>query len=786
MTTVVHRARGFDPCERETRKIVGLDPPIDVVAAMDRRSPQRRATASLLDEQVTDEHTTDEQVTDEQVTDEHVDGPWEPSAPRPLRSGGLLPGTRWVLRRWLGAGGMGEVFEVEHAELRRRCAVKLLNDRVARHPRAVRAFFDEGRAATRAGSPYIAEVFDLATLADGRPFIVMELVEGRSITSLLEPGRCSLEQVLAIMRQAAKGLQAAHDAGVIHRDIKPENLLLTRSADGRRDMVKIVDFGIATIIEDRPHAHGNQLAGTPCYMAPEVLLSLPYDGRADQYALACMAYELLAGRPPFDQPSVVEIHQAHLEQQSPPPLRELVPKLPAELEAVIMRALHRDPDARYPNLAELEAALCEAQLQAGVETAWDDLPPPEVHPDRRARILAGFGAREPEHHLQRALRRRAVRAAIASSLMLGVMTAAAAGWWWPEPGSGESLARIEELESEARRLAEAAAFVYPTPAHADRTAFVALLELEALEGPRHEQARARAAVLRDELATTLTSLGDRYWELEGGQPFAREFYAQALLFDPEREPPLSRATLTVLGHQRLEEQAAALSFSDGELLALEPLVVLSHPDHETALWGLSQWAGGDPPVALSTLGHVETLLGAAEGPVEELPSGTSSEPSDGAAEPVAMVEAVVRPTPNASGREGARNLSRRRHEARRGEASAARLAARGRRALALRRLEDAARLFRAALIYDRRDAGSLAGLAQVSFERGAYTEAVRWAARAVKAEPDAAKHRLALGDAYLKVGRHAHARDEYEHALQLGARRARERLVHLDALLAKG
>jgi tetratricopeptide (TPR) repeat protein len=756
-------ARGADPCERETRRVIELRPTTnDALESIELRSPQGRATPSLCLEE----------------TDEHVDGPWEPYARRPLRSGAPLPGTRWVLRRWLGAGGMGEVFEVEHAELRRRGAIKLLNDRAARHPRAVRAFFDEGRAATRAGSPYIAEVFDLARLADGRPFIVMELVDGRSLGSLLGSLPCPLERVLAIVRQAAKGLQAAHDAGVIHRDIKPENLLLTRSADGRRDMVKIVDFGIATIA-DRPSLHGEHLAGTPCYMAPEVLLGLPYDARADQYALACTAYELLAGRPPFDYPHVVEIHQAHLDGELPPPLRELAPQVPAEIEAVIMRALSRDPEARYPNLAELEAALCEAQLQAGVETAWDDLPPPEVQPDRRARILAGFGAREPEDHLQRALRRRAVRVAVATSLVLGVTMAVAAGWWWPAPDSGENLARIEALASEARRLAEEAAFVYPTPAHADRTAFVATLELEALEGPLREQAQARAAVLRDELATTLTSLGDRYWELDGGRPFAREFYAQALLFDPLREPSLSRATMTVVGHQRLEEQAAALSFSEGELLAIEPLVVLSHPDREAALWELSQWAGGDPAVGLGMLDHVDTLLGAAVGP-EHPTAAASSEPSDGGlAEPVAMAKAML----VTAGRESAHLGTKRRHAPRRGEASAERLAARGRRALLLHRLEEAARLFRAALIYDRRDAGSLAGLAEVSFERGDYHEAVRWAARAVEAEPDAAKHRLSLGDAYLKVGRHTDARAEYEHALRLGSRRARERLVHLDALL---
>jgi tetratricopeptide (TPR) repeat protein len=770
--TGVDLARVADPYERETHQIIALRPTTNVARGpLALGSPRGRATPSLRLEE----------------TDENFDGPWEPAGRRPLRSGALLPGTQWVLRRWLGAGGMGEVFEVEHAELRRRCALKLLNDRAARNPQAVRAFFDEGRAATRAGSPYIAEVFDLATLADGRPFIVMELVEGRSIGSLLGPRACPLEQVLAIVRQAAKGLQAAHDAGVIHRDIKPENLLLTRSADGRRDMVKIVDFGIATIA-DCPHALGEQLAGTPSYMAPEVLLALPYDGRADQYALACTAYELLAGRPPFDYPHVAEIYQAHLEEEQPPPLRELAPTVPAELEAVIMRALSHDPEDRYPNLAELEAALCEAQLQAGVETVWDDLPPPEVHPDRRARILAGFGAREPEDHLQRALRRRAVRVAVATSLMVGVTMAVAAGWWWPEPDTGENLARIEALESEARELAEAAAFVYPTPAHADRTAFVATLELEALEGPLREQAQARAAVLRDELAATLTSLGDRYWDLEGGHTFAREFYAQALLFDPEREPSLSRATLTVVGQQRLEEQAAALSFSEGELLAIEPLVVLSHPDHEAALSGLSQWAGGDPPVALSTLDHVETLLGAAGGAVEHETSVALPEPSTGEpAEPVVWREAVAKPKLGTAGRDERHDVqavTEGRHQPRWGEASANRLAARGRRALVLHRLEEAARLFRAALIYEPRDAASLAGLAEVSFERGDYHDAVRWAARAVEAEPGDAKHRLSLGDAYLKVRRHKEARVEYEHALRLGSRRARERLVHLDALLA--
>jgi serine/threonine protein kinase len=190
-----------------------------------------------------------------------------------------------------------------------------------------------------------------------------------------------------------KGLGAAHAAGIVHRDIKPENILLVEE-DGRAGMVKIVDFGVATILGGEG---GSQIAGTPQYMAPEQIAGGDFDGRVDMYALGCTAYEMMVGHPPFDGDSLEQVLMGHI-QEAPRPPREAAPdrSLPAELEAVVMRCLAKEPGDRYTDMADLEAALCEAQVAAGLTSAWDDLPLPDVAPERRAAIAALWVRRDRE------------------------------------------------------------------------------------------------------------------------------------------------------------------------------------------------------------------------------------------------------------------------------------------------------------------------------------------------------------------------------------------------------
>lgn len=290
-----------------------------------------------------------------------------------LAAGDLLAGTRYRIVRWIGEGGMGVVYEAEHVDLERRVALKVLRSEYCRRPETVRLFRDEARATSRIGSDNIVEIYDFAELRDGRLAIAMELLDGHDLTRFrgqaMESGRA-----VGILRQVCRGLSAAHAAGIVHRDVKPENVYL-HTRRGRSDAVKIVDFGIAAFMS----SEGNPVipAGTPYYVAPETIVFGAVSPRVDIYALGCLAYELLSGRVPFEADELQHVLQMHVDQP-PQPLVELVPECPPSLAAVVMLCLEKDPERRFADMADLEAALCEAQIAGGLRSSWDDLTLPDV------------------------------------------------------------------------------------------------------------------------------------------------------------------------------------------------------------------------------------------------------------------------------------------------------------------------------------------------------------------------------------------------------------------------
>ena len=215
-----------------------------------------------------------------------------------LLPGRRVPGTRYRLIRWLGEGGMGVVYEAEHEDIERRVALKILRLEATEDPQLAAQFRDEARAASRIGAPNIVEIFDFGELPDGRLFICMELLDGKDLVPATETDARPPAEVIAIFRQLCKALGAAHKAGIVHRDIKPENIILVRKG-GRDGVVKVVDFGISAVLGQERR---NKIAGTPHYMAPEQIRGHAFDGRLDQYAAGCVAYErpAFAGRPqPF-------------------------------------------------------------------------------------------------------------------------------------------------------------------------------------------------------------------------------------------------------------------------------------------------------------------------------------------------------------------------------------------------------------------------------------------------------------------------------------------------------
>ncbi len=259
----------------------------------------------------------------------------------------------------LGEGGMGTVFRVEHVVLGRPYALKVLRARVVeKDATAAQRFLREARAASRVRHPNIVDVFDFGYLADGRPYFVMELCEGESLTDRVARGPLDPGDVVSIARQMATALAAVHDRGVIHADVTPSNALVV-AADPIH--VKLVDFGLAAIAgEGMTDEDSDFVLGTPAYISPEQLRGLPATDRSDQYGLGCVLFELLTGNPPYMHEDIRQLCLMHV--QAPIPAVESPHgPLPPKLADVITTCLQKSPQARFPGMRAMLAALDEVE-----------------------------------------------------------------------------------------------------------------------------------------------------------------------------------------------------------------------------------------------------------------------------------------------------------------------------------------------------------------------------------------------------------------------------------------
>jgi phosphate/phosphite/phosphonate ABC transporter binding protein len=274
-----------------------------------------------------------------------------------------MVGGKYKLGRLIGEGGMGAVYEAEHTGLGVRVAVKLLNEMFTTDPAALARFRREARAAAAIRHGNIVEVTDTGTDDEGVPFIVMELLEGESLSSLLRRERVlPAPTAVAVASQILAGLAAAHDKNVIHRDLKPGNIILARTPDGATQ-VKILDFGISKFNVGNTSADvtaTGAVVGTPRFMAPEQAKGQPdLDGRVDIYAVGVLLYRMVTGRLPFAAKTQDEIIQLILEGRPAPP-RQLRPELSPELEKVILRAMAQEREDRYPDARVFFAELMQA------------------------------------------------------------------------------------------------------------------------------------------------------------------------------------------------------------------------------------------------------------------------------------------------------------------------------------------------------------------------------------------------------------------------------------------
>jgi serine/threonine-protein kinase len=297
---------------------------------------------------------------------------------------GAALGGRYVLEEQIGNGGYGEVWRATDTVLSRPVAVKLLHPRYTQRSEALVRFRAEARHAGGFSHENIAQVFDYGEPADGQPpYLVMELIDGPSLETVLAGGPLDDSRTMDIVAQAAAGLQAAHAAGMIHRDIKPANLLLAPGGT-----VKITDFGIAHTIGSAPVTASGELIGTPGYLAPERAMGERATPASDLYSLGMVAYECLAGAPPF-RGTPLEVALAHRDRPLPP----LPPSVTVGVCTLVMRMAAKDPVRRLNDAAEVAvwAGLLRDGVGVGPVQLWPD--PPGRQPDsfgsfRRRTILA--------------------------------------------------------------------------------------------------------------------------------------------------------------------------------------------------------------------------------------------------------------------------------------------------------------------------------------------------------------------------------------------------------------
>jgi len=265
-----------------------------------------------------------------------------------------------VLER-IGMGGMALVYLVEHQTLLKRFAAKVLSSEHAANAEARARFTQEAHAASQLDHENIVSISDFGITPDQRPYFVMELLRGQTLADRLDAGPMTLEEAVAVGVPVARALAFAHAEGIIHRDVKPENIFLVQRSQGRWG-VKVLDFGIAKVpVNDRMTKTG-QVLGSPMFMSPEACRGDDVDQRADIYSLGIVLYLMLVGRVPFSDPSLLKVLHMQMSEPLPRPT-SFNPKLPSELEAVLLRALEKDPNDRYPTiealLVDLEAALPE-------------------------------------------------------------------------------------------------------------------------------------------------------------------------------------------------------------------------------------------------------------------------------------------------------------------------------------------------------------------------------------------------------------------------------------------
>src|SRR4051812_30372440 len=284
---------------------------------------------------------------------------------------GKVIADRYLLVEKIGQGGSGTIYRGEHTTLRKRVAVKVLHAQLTTDDTALERFRREATTVAELDNDHILQVLDFGRTEDNRLFFAMEHLEGETLTKVIERERMlPIERALDILGQIAEALTEAHGLGYVHRDLRPRNIFLTNKR-GRADFVKLLDFGLAKLV--LPNVEAKQTAmgmtfGDPRYMSPEQARGETLDRRSDIYSLGAMAFEMLTGTPPYTGSGTFEILQQHLDAPVPR-VRVSRADCPEWLDAVVQRALAKQPDGRFSTVTKLLESLKVREAPAAPDAA---------------------------------------------------------------------------------------------------------------------------------------------------------------------------------------------------------------------------------------------------------------------------------------------------------------------------------------------------------------------------------------------------------------------------------